>query len=865
MANVAIQLAIGLGAMLIQRLLTPKPKDIYGPRVADINVPAISPGNPIPRFWGTMKLPAQIIWASRLKETRHEDGGGKGTPQPKQITYTYAVDAAWGICLGPIKRVNRIWSDQKLLWINPELAGQEQAAFDAAYYAELDRLYNQAGLTDADAAYVGAFFFAYNNYRLDNVTLSTQAEALAYIVAHPGSAGGVANIPAPNSSDVNSLLGQMLSQLNADYTYQSYKKRYDSIDIYLGDEYQLPNPTIEAAVGAGLSPAYRGVAYFVLNNLQLEDYGNTVPTMLAEVTKTDGSTSLYAIIQDICLNAGLDSTQFDSSGLPAVTVGGFCVTQNSSSRDALVALQKVFPFDGAESSFRLIFNWINSRPSMLVRREDFGARIDSDQLPPTEELTRAFDFDLPRRINLKFQEPVRNYSLNSVFAERQITESNLVEDTESTVAITRAEAKTWVEEQLAVRFNSRRTTKIMLPRKYVIIEPGDVIFVPDKDDPTDDRRWYQLRCLQVSIGVNGLLETTFMDHSLHEVSPAITESDLDVTEPDGPPESSPTYGYLFDSPLLSDVEEDNIGFYGIVTGSRSGWPGGAVYVDEGSATSVTLFGETTIVASAGTNWGLILSGNTNILHGLTMSQLSQNARPMMWDHIPINIYLYDQDALMASASEMDVMVMGLNFAMIGNEIIAFATATQLGSNIWQLSGILRGLRGTEGEINNHSSAGERFFVLPSTLVQRLPHDVTLLDVEGTYKAVTSGDTLDSATAFTFTNTGNSLRPRAPIFHHKFRHPTTHDVDITWIPRVRQNGNFLGGLTVTLDQPSESYEMDVFQSSVLKKTYTFGAVRTFSYPAATQTSDGLNPATAMTLKLYEIGATIGRGYVSSLTL
>jgi len=53
--------------------------------------------------------------------------------------------------------------------------------------------------------------------------------------------------------------------------------------VYLGDEDQEPDTFIEAKVGAGKVPAYRGTAYIVFEELLLEDYGNRIPQLSIEV------------------------------------------------------------------------------------------------------------------------------------------------------------------------------------------------------------------------------------------------------------------------------------------------------------------------------------------------------------------------------------------------------------------------------------------------------------------------------------------------------------------------------------------------------------------------------------------------------
>ena len=66
-------------------------------------------------------------------------------------------------------------------------------------------------------------------------------------------------------------------------------------EIYLGTEDQLPDPTIEADEGVGNTPAYRGLAYIVIKDFQLEKYGNRIPNFRFEVyTGTPTECGLYS-------------------------------------------------------------------------------------------------------------------------------------------------------------------------------------------------------------------------------------------------------------------------------------------------------------------------------------------------------------------------------------------------------------------------------------------------------------------------------------------------------------------------------------------------------------------------------------------
>lgn len=63
-----------------------------------------------------------------------------------------------------------------------------------------------------------------------------------------------------------------------------------SIAFYLGTEDQLPDPTIQALKGA--TPAYRGQAYVVFTDLQLEKFGNRLPSLSFEVVQAGSVASV---------------------------------------------------------------------------------------------------------------------------------------------------------------------------------------------------------------------------------------------------------------------------------------------------------------------------------------------------------------------------------------------------------------------------------------------------------------------------------------------------------------------------------------------------------------------------------------------
>lgn len=76
--------------------------------------------------------------------------------------------------------------------------------------------------------------------------------------------------------------------LNAKVKVQDLLAFGAELEIYFGSESQLPDPTMEAVLGVGNVPAYRGMAYVVISNLNLAKFGKRIPIFEFEIV-TAGS------------------------------------------------------------------------------------------------------------------------------------------------------------------------------------------------------------------------------------------------------------------------------------------------------------------------------------------------------------------------------------------------------------------------------------------------------------------------------------------------------------------------------------------------------------------------------------------------
>lgn len=78
-----------------------------------------------------------------------------------------------------------------------------------------------------------------------------------------------------------------------------------NLRFYPGSEAQEPDPLIIAIEGAGQAPAYRGIAYVVIEDLQLAAFGNRVPQLTFELVRpARGGTDVGRMVRGVALIPG---------------------------------------------------------------------------------------------------------------------------------------------------------------------------------------------------------------------------------------------------------------------------------------------------------------------------------------------------------------------------------------------------------------------------------------------------------------------------------------------------------------------------------------------------------------------------------
>jgi hypothetical protein len=227
------------------------------------------------------------------------------------------------------------------------------------------------------------------------------------------------------------------------------------------------------------------------------------------------------------------------------------------------------------------------------------------------------------------------------------------------------------------------------------------------------------------------------------------------------------------------------------------------------------------------------------------------------DHT-LTVQMISGQAPTSALSDFEVLN-GANVALLGQEIIQFRDVTDLGNNVFRLSRLLRGRLGTELFMNSHA-IGEQFVILDSDTVRRATMAATDLNVSRSYKVVGAGLSAFNAPITTAINTGVSQKPWQPIRIEGTRDGSLN-LDMTWVRRTRIEGEWLCFIEVPLGEGSEQYEVDILTGSGTPTASSPFLVTSpaFQYTAAQQVTDFGVEQPVVSVAIYQLSHSVGRGY------
>ncbi len=546
-----------------------------------------------------------------------------------------------------------------------------------------------------------------------------------------------------------------------------------------------------------------------------------------------GVSSLSAIVADLCARAGLGDADIDVSAIN-IPIEGYVITSQQSIRESLESLQQAFFFDSAESDYVLKF---------VARGGDSVLAIDDDDLVMDSKgdtnssfrIKREQEVDLPKRVNVMYLNRTTGYQPATQHAQREVTESRDLLTLDFPLVLADQVAKNIADITLFNHWLARVSYAFTLPPEYMVLEPADVITVTSSG-VAHRMRVTGTHLLEGGVSVSGVADdVSTYDFYLPPGENAVTGSDtINVPE---------TELELLDIPALPGDVETQAYVRAAACGRAARWNGAAIYRSDDSGANYARLVDTTSAATIGT----------------TGTALPDGPR-CVFDYASIlTVYILSNNSLQ-SVTELAVLN-GANAALVGSEIIQFTTATLVGDNTYELSGLLRGRLGTEWATASHND-GERFVLLDSTLA-KIASSNAIIGLARPYKAVSYGATLADAAPEDFTYTGVGLKPYSPV-HIAGSRDGSGNLTISWIRRTRLGGEWRDGVDAPLSESSEAYDIDIMNGSTVVRTIS-ASTPTASYSAASQTTDFGSPQSSVSVRVYQLSAIVGRGYAGNASV
>jgi hypothetical protein len=442
-------------------------------------------------------------------------------------------------------------------------------------------------------------------------------------------------------------------------------------------------------------------------------------------------------------------------------------------------------------------------------------------------------------VAVKYANSLDDYQEGLEYSDRLITESTETRVVEFAMAMTPTEAR-----QLAQKIaNDLQVSKasvgpLSVQRKYAALQPTDVILVEGRDGLTARMRIDKRDEAAGLIKLEGVL-----DDASVVTGTATTDTDYSgsftITLP------SRTNWAELDIPLLRTVD-DGPSFEVAFGAAGSNWRGAAYFGgdDDTSLQQLTAVTTETVTGRCTTALGVFNGGNALQVTGSVDVQVDGELSSITYDQLMAG----GNAAAISSSGRWEII--GFQYAEL--------LSTSGSSRTYRLRNFLRYRRGTDGVTH---AIGDRFVLLQPTGMRRVPMTLPDLQRERRYKAVSVGRQIDSVQSEAFTWTGEKLKPLAPS--NVFGNRDATDLVITWTRRTRHQDNWLLG-SVPLGEVSEAYEVDILNGSTVVRTIS-ATSPTVTYTAAQQTTDFGSPQAAISICVYQLSDSIGRGYPAAATV
>lgn len=538
---------------------------------------------------------------------------------------------------------------------------------------------------------------------------------------------------------------------------------------------------------------------------------------------------LSYIVSNILQSAGFTSTDYNVDNLVGTEVIGFIISEPTTAREMISLLRQFALFDLIEEDGQLRAFTYSDTATDTVTITEMQASLEGEEPTDLINFTRTQEHDLPLAIVLDYNDSENDFEVGTQQAKRIVTNALNTTKIQLPITMDSSVAKQLAERLLYSAWAERISGTVNVSAKHLDITPGDVI----------DFNGTILRIVSVT-NKGYLLEIkgTAVVGSAY-ISNASGVSGNTVTSVTAIPYITL---HIFNLPAML-TSHDTSGIF-LAASYTTDWQTCSAYRSLDNV-----------------DYSYYSAVNTPAVVGYTTTTLSDGSTDFIDRNGSVTVTL---DSGELESVELLSLLNGINIALIGEEIIQFATATLISTNTYTLTGLLRGRFGTEFAASTHTT-GEKFLLITNSTINFISTPLTELNRSYYFKIATTGQNLDTAIPTSGTYLFNNLKPLSPTHIKGSRASGAgSDLTITWVRRARINADWVDNIDVPLDETSEQYEIDIMDGTTILRTISTTSTSSV-YTAAQQTSDWGTVPSTITVNIYQLSARVGRGRVGIATI
>jgi hypothetical protein len=192
---------------------------------------------------------------------------------------------------------------------------------------------------------------------------------------------------------------------------------------------------------------------------------------------TGSPPTLKDVVEDISVRTGLTLSDINAAALSTDFVSGYALAQRMPARQAIEPLMRGYFFDAVESDFVAKFVKRGGASLKTISSQDLGARDTGAQVGPQLEQTRIEENELPYQVDVNYLDAASFYKVNVQYDRRLIGGSKVTIPVNIPVVFTSTQAKRIASALLYNAWVERQTALCKTTRKYLDLDPSDVITV----------------------------------------------------------------------------------------------------------------------------------------------------------------------------------------------------------------------------------------------------------------------------------------------------------------------------------------------------------------------------------------------------